>query len=91
MAPIELRSVLASSDSSESRTEDGSSARAEWIITMAFNRSKSLKHHPLVLRVSITESDEEDEEPTSIFRVSTSDGKFESFVENRKREKRPAG
>lgn len=53
LAPMDLRSVLRSSDSTASTTIDGSSAKAEWIIMMAFTSSISPKHHPLLPRVSM--------------------------------------
>lgn len=53
LPPMALRSVLRSSDSTESTTIDGSSAKAEWIIMMAFSSSISPKHHPLLPRVSM--------------------------------------
>lgn len=68
LPPMDLRSILASSNSTELTTAElvGSSAKADWIMIMAFSWSKSLKHHPLVLRVSITVSVQVVEEPPSI-------------------------
>lgn len=44
--------MLVSSDSTESTTVDMSSAKADWIMMMAFNWSMSPRHHPLLLSVS---------------------------------------
>ena len=44
--------MLVSSDSTESTTVDMSSAKAEWIMIMAFNWSMSPRHHPRLLSVS---------------------------------------
>lgn len=69
LAPMDLRSMFESSDSTESTTEEAaapSSARAEWIMTMALTWSQSFKHHPLLLRVSITGSSELEPESSSM-------------------------
>ncbi|CAN6557268.1 unnamed protein product [Malus baccata var. baccata] len=60
---MDLRSMLVSSNSTESTTVRLSSDKAEWIKIIAFTCSRSPKHHPLVHRVSIAAS----ELPPSIF------------------------
>jgi hypothetical protein len=66
LAPMDLRSMLVSSDSTESTTVDASSAKAEWIMMMAFNWSMSPKHQPLLLRVSRIFDSESEVELSSI-------------------------
>ncbi|KAM1324757.1 hypothetical protein ACFX13_046752 [Malus domestica] len=64
---MDLRSMLVSSNSTESTTVRVSSDKAEWIRIIAFTCSRSLKHHHLVHRVSIAASEAAPELPPSIF------------------------
>ena len=51
LAPMDLKSMFASSDSTES-TVQPSSCKAELIMITAFTSSTFPKHHPLFVRVS---------------------------------------